>query len=81
MERYFKGFTVQHIPRKENTEADKLAKAASNKEQLPPEVFFETPWHPSIKPDLQPMSLVNAISSERLEGVNNGLPPKPHRAK
>jgi ribonuclease HI len=28
MERHFKGYTVQHIPRDDNNEADRLAKAA-----------------------------------------------------
>ena len=35
MEKYFKGFTVIHIPRSQNDEADKLAKAAARKEPLP----------------------------------------------
>jgi ribonuclease HI len=29
MEKYFKGYSVQHIPRDDNNEADKLAKAAA----------------------------------------------------
>jgi ribonuclease HI len=29
MERHFKGYTVQHIPRDDNNEADRLAKAAA----------------------------------------------------
>jgi ribonuclease HI len=29
MERHFKGYSVQHIPRNDNNEADKLAKAAT----------------------------------------------------
>jgi ribonuclease HI len=36
MERHFKGYTVQHIPRDDNNEADRLAKAAArNKKCLP----------------------------------------------
>jgi hypothetical protein len=31
MEGFFKGFTVQHIERAKNTEADKLAKAVARK--------------------------------------------------
>jgi len=31
MEKYFKGFTAIHIPRSQNDEADKLAKAAARK--------------------------------------------------
>jgi ribonuclease HI len=48
MERHFKGYSVQHIPRDDNNEADKLAKAARNQE-LPPDVFFEIIREPSIK--------------------------------
>jgi ribonuclease HI len=40
MENFFKGFTVQHIERTKNTEADKLAKVATKKVVLPPDVFF-----------------------------------------
>jgi ribonuclease HI len=29
MEKHFKGYSVQHIPRDDNNEADKLAKAAT----------------------------------------------------
>ena len=41
MEKHFKGFDIVHIPRHMNDEADKLAKAASRKEQLPSDVFFK----------------------------------------
>ena len=41
MEKHFKGFDIIHILRHMNDEADKLAKAASRKEQLPSDVFFE----------------------------------------
>ena len=41
MEKYFKGFIAIHIPRSQNDEADKLAKAAARKEPLPPDVFYE----------------------------------------
>jgi ribonuclease HI len=40
MENFFKGFTVQHIERTKNTEADELAKVATKKVVLPPDVFF-----------------------------------------
>jgi hypothetical protein len=32
---------VQHIPRDDNNEADKLAKAAARNQEMPPDVFFE----------------------------------------
>jgi hypothetical protein len=40
MENYFKGFTVEYIKRTKNTKADELAKAATRKLVLPPDVFF-----------------------------------------
>lgn len=49
MERYFKGYTVQHIPHNRNNEADVLAMAAANKEQLPPDVIYEVITTPSIR--------------------------------
>jgi ribonuclease HI len=49
MERHFKGYSVQHIPRDDNNEADKLAKAAARNQELPPDVFFEIIREPSIK--------------------------------
>jgi hypothetical protein len=41
MERHFKGYSVQHIPRDDNNEADKLTKAAARNNTMPPKVFFE----------------------------------------
>jgi hypothetical protein len=49
MERHFKGYSVQHIPRDDNNEADKLVKAAARNQELPPDVFFEIIREPSIK--------------------------------
>jgi ribonuclease HI len=49
MERNFKGYSVQHIPRDDNNEADKLVKAAARNQELPPDVFFEIIKEPSIK--------------------------------
>jgi ribonuclease HI len=49
MERHFKGYSVQHIPRDDNNKADKLAKAAARNQELPPDVFFEIIKEPSIK--------------------------------
>jgi ribonuclease HI len=41
MERHFKCYLVQHIPRDDSNEADKLAKAAARNQEMPPDVFFE----------------------------------------
>jgi hypothetical protein len=49
MERHFRGYLVQHIPRDDNNEADKLAKAAARNQAIPPDVFFEIIKEPSIK--------------------------------
>jgi ribonuclease HI len=49
MERRFKGYSVQHIPRDDNNEADKLAKAAARNQEMPPDVFFEIIKEPYIK--------------------------------
>ena len=62
MEKYFKDFDIVHIPRHMNDEADKLAKAASTKEQLPSDVFFEGITEPSVKPRKEKQ--VSVISAE-----------------
>jgi ribonuclease HI len=49
MERHFKGYSVQHIPRDDNNEANKLAKATARNQEMPPDVFFEIIKEPSIK--------------------------------
>ena len=48
MERHFRGFTIEHLPRKKNGEADDLAKRAAKREAMPPDVFFEILTAPSI---------------------------------
>jgi hypothetical protein len=40
---------VQHIPRDNNNEADKLAKAAARNQAMPPDMFFKIIKEPSIK--------------------------------
>ena len=62
MEKYFKGFTAIHIPRAQNEEAYKLAKAAGRKEPLPPDVFYEIITKPSTKQEK--VKQINAILSE-----------------
>ena len=62
MEKHFKGFDIVHIPKHMTDEADKLAKAASRKEQLPSNVFFEEITEPSVKPKKEKQ--VSVISSE-----------------
>jgi hypothetical protein len=64
MEKFFFGFTDKKIPRDQNNEADMLAKAAAQKEPLPPDVFYEVLKCKSVDCDEAPMRYVNAISSE-----------------
>jgi hypothetical protein len=49
MERHFKGYSVQHIPRDDNNEADKLAKAVARNQAMPLDVLFKIIKEPSIK--------------------------------
>jgi hypothetical protein len=61
MERHFKGYSVQHIPRDDNNEADKLAKIAARNQEMPPDVFFEIIKEPSIK-ETKP-KIVNVVEN------------------
>jgi ribonuclease HI len=61
MERHFKGYSVQHIPRDDNNEADKLAKAAARNQEMPPDVFFEIIKAPSIKESR--LKIVNVVET------------------
>jgi ribonuclease HI len=63
MERHFQGFTIEHLPRKNNSEADELAKKVVKGEAMPPDVFFEILSAPSTRPEKQSLSTVNAITS------------------
>jgi hypothetical protein len=63
MDNHFRGFTIEHLPRKSNGEADGLAKKAAKGEAMPLDVFFEILTAPSTRPDKQPLSTVNAITS------------------
>lgn len=62
MEKHFKGFSITHIPRSQNNEADKLAKAADRKQPLPPDIFHEEISKPSIRENKEKQ--INAIFSE-----------------
>ena len=76
MKKYFKGFDIVHIPRHMNNEADKLAKTASRKEQLPSDVFFEEIIELSVKPKKEKHVLV--ISAEDWRTPHNGVPSGKH---
>ena len=47
LEQRFQGFTLQYIPRAENAEADKLAKAAANNLPMPNGAFYQVPQVPA----------------------------------
>jgi hypothetical protein len=61
MENYFKGFTVEYIERAKNTETDELAKTATRKAALQPDVFFQIIEDPSIKTVEPEPRMVNII--------------------
>jgi ribonuclease HI len=61
MEMHFKGYSVQHIPRDDNNEADKLAKAAARNQELPPDVFFEIIREPSMEESK--LKIVNVVET------------------
>jgi hypothetical protein len=64
IENHFKGFTVEHIERTKNTKADELAKAATRKTVLPPDVFFQVIEDPSVKIVEPEPRVVNIIQGE-----------------
>jgi ribonuclease HI len=49
LERQFKGFTLQHVDRAKNEEANTLAKAAARGESLPSDVFYHVIGMPAIR--------------------------------
>jgi hypothetical protein len=49
LERQFKGFTLQHVDRAKNEEADALAKAAARGESLPSDVFYHVIGTPAVR--------------------------------
>jgi hypothetical protein len=74
MKNYFRGFSVEHIEREKNTEADELVKATTRKTTLLPDVFLNTQRLFSEN------SGAEAQDSEyhprrRLESSNHSIPP------
>ena len=49
LEKHFRDFEVQHIPRKENSLADQLSKLGSSRTPVPTDVFLEYLTKPSIE--------------------------------
>jgi hypothetical protein len=48
LEKQFKGFTLQHVERNKNEEANALAKAAAKGEALPSDVFYHVISTPAV---------------------------------
>jgi ribonuclease HI len=72
LERQFKGFTLQHVDRAKNEEADALAKAAARGEALPSDVFYHVIGTPAVRSpeglqitnDTEGHRIVNLIMTE-----------------
>jgi ribonuclease HI len=59
LERRFLGFTLKHIPRAENVEADEMAKAAANNLPIPEGVFLP--------------NITSTSNASNCEGIQNNL--------
>jgi hypothetical protein len=64
MESYFKGFTLGHIGRNKNAEADDLAKAAACNAPMPTDVFFQVIEDASVRTILPEPRLINIIEGQ-----------------
>jgi ribonuclease HI len=72
LERHIKGFTLHHVDRAKNEEADALAKAATKGEVLPSDVFYHIIGTPAIRnpeglqitQDVEGHHIVNLIMTE-----------------
>ena len=63
MKKHFVGFTLRHIPRSDNAEADELAKAAVWKAPMPADVFYQELTVKAIREEEERPSLVHVITS------------------
>jgi hypothetical protein len=64
LEQRFQGFTLKHIPRLENLEADELAKAAANNLSMPNGTFFQILKAPATEPATKAFQMVMLTESE-----------------
>jgi hypothetical protein len=64
MGNFFKGFTIEHIDKNKNSEADELAKAATHNTPLPADVFLQVISDASIKTIKLKPRVINAIQSK-----------------
>jgi hypothetical protein len=65
LERQFKGFTLQHVDRAKNEEADALAKAAARGEALPSDVFYHVIGTPAVRSP-EGLQITNDIEGHRI---------------
>jgi ribonuclease HI len=65
LERQFKGFTLQHVDRARNEEADALAKAAARGETLPSDVFYHVVGTPAVR-NLEGLQVTNDTEGHRI---------------
>lgn len=63
-EKHFIGFSLKHIPRIENAEADELAKAAAQGLPLPIDVFYQVLSIKAIKAEEGHPSVIHSITNE-----------------
>jgi ribonuclease HI len=65
LEKQFKGFTLQHVDRARNEEADALAKAAAKGETLPSDVFYHVIGTPTVR-NLEGLQVTNDAEGHRI---------------
>jgi hypothetical protein len=65
LERQFKGFTLQHVDRARNEEADALVKAAARGEALPSNVFYHVIGTPVVR-SLEGLQITNDTEGHRI---------------
>jgi ribonuclease HI len=65
LERQFKGFTLQHVDRARNEEADALGKAAARGEALPADVFYHVIGTPVVR-NPEGLQITNDVEGHRI---------------
>jgi ribonuclease HI len=81
LEDKFYGLELNHIARRYNETADELAKIASGRITVPPDVFSRDIHQPSVKIDDTPEPEVSSAAEGealRVEGERNGVTPNPN---
>jgi ribonuclease HI len=81
LEEKFHGLELNHVARRYNETTDELAKIASGRTTVPPNVFCRDIHQPSVKlDDASEPEVPSATKSEalRVEGDRNGVTPNPN---